>query len=177
MKLRKNAEDGDDSKSKVLALAKTYTNRFVIPLDFELLSSSLPFFQGAMTDRLSFELTFADHEDVIRGSDSNATFTISNIRLEYQVLHHTELARQIQGMYGGKLPIYYDRIVCHNVSPKSDTDTMWTINCNTTARSFKGMLLLFQDQTEHNEQFYNPQIKKINVAIEGSPNQRCANGI
>lgn len=101
------------------------------------------FFQGAMTDRLSYELTFAEHKDVIWSTDPNASFTITNIRLEYEVVHHPELARQVQGIYAGKLPIYYDRIISHSVSPKGKSNTIWNINFNTPARSFKGILLLF----------------------------------
>lgn len=42
MKLRMGAADADESKSKDLGLAKVYANRFLIPLDFELLWTSLP---------------------------------------------------------------------------------------------------------------------------------------
>lgn len=177
MKLRMGAEDADSSKTKDQSVANTYGNRFVIPLDFELLWGSLPFFQGAMTDRLSYELTFASHKDVTRSTDANSSYTVSNISLEYEVLHHAELARQVQGIYGNKLPIYYDRVICHNIYPKEKSDTMWTINFNTPARSFKGIVLLIKYQTEHNEKLYNPQIKKVNVTIEGCPNQLYANGI
>ena len=52
-------------------VASIYDNRFCIPLDFEILESSLPLYQYGLGSHLTYELTFADYSDVI-----NATCTI-----------------------------------------------------------------------------------------------------
>ena len=41
-------------------MASIYDNRFCIPLDFEILESSLPLYQYGPGSRLMYELTFAD---------------------------------------------------------------------------------------------------------------------
>ena len=51
IKLRINAGDKSTSNKKDSAIAKAYGNKFLIPLDFEMLDSSAPFTkQGSETD-------------------------------------------------------------------------------------------------------------------------------
>ena len=49
-------------------------NKFCIPLDFEILESSLPLYQYGLGSRSTFELTFADYSDVIRVSNPTQVF-------------------------------------------------------------------------------------------------------
>ena len=72
-----------------------YNNRFCIPLDFEILESSLPLYQCGLGSHLTYELTFADYSDVIKAMDPDATYTISNISLEFNTVTNTSLASQI----------------------------------------------------------------------------------
>ena len=47
-------------------LASIYDNHFCIPLDFEILESSLPLCQYGLGSRLTYELNFADYSDVLK---------------------------------------------------------------------------------------------------------------
>ena len=47
-------------------VASIYDNRFCIPLDFEILETSLPLYQYGLGSHLTYELTFADYSDVIK---------------------------------------------------------------------------------------------------------------
>ena len=67
-------------------VASIYDNRFCIPLDFEILESSLPLYQYGFGSRLTYELTFADYSDVIKSTDTDATYIISNISLEFDTI-------------------------------------------------------------------------------------------
>ena len=67
-----------------------------IPLDFEILETSLPLYQYGLGSRLTYELTFADYSDVIKSMDTDATYTISNIRIEFDTLINASLASQIR---------------------------------------------------------------------------------
>ena len=60
-------------------VASIYDNRFCIPLDFEILETSLPLYQYGLGSPLTYELTFADYSNVIIATDTDATYTISNI--------------------------------------------------------------------------------------------------
>ena len=76
IKHRINATDKANNK-KDETVASIYDNCFCIPLDFEILESSLPLYQYGLGSRLTYELTFADYSDVIKATDPDATYTIS----------------------------------------------------------------------------------------------------
>ena len=56
---------------------------FVFHLDFEILKSGLPLYQYGLGSHLTYELTFAGYSDVIKATNPDATYTISNISLEF----------------------------------------------------------------------------------------------
>ena len=45
IKLRINTSDESDENKKDRAIADTYGNKFIIPLDFEMINSALPYYQ------------------------------------------------------------------------------------------------------------------------------------
>ena len=67
-------------------VASIFDNKFCIPLDFEILESSLLLDQYRLGCRLTYELTFADYSNVIKPSNPDATYTISNISLEFDTV-------------------------------------------------------------------------------------------
>ena len=46
-----------------------------------------------------YELTFADYSDVIKANTPDATYTISNISLEFNTIINASLASQIRTEY------------------------------------------------------------------------------
>ena len=78
IKHRINAGDKANN-AKDQTVASIYDNHFCIQLDFEILESSLPLYQYGLGSHLTYELTFADYSDVIKSTDPDATYTISNI--------------------------------------------------------------------------------------------------
>ena len=160
------------------AIAKAYGNRFCISLDFELLETHMPFYQAGLGDRLEYELTFNDYNKVIRSTDPTSSYIIKNICLEFDIVSDTELARQIRQQVDGKMVILYDRILRHRKIPKNKSDTLWNINLNVPARSIKGILMLFEDPDRiSTEYYYNPEITKVEITIEGVPNQLYSQGM
>ena len=87
------------SNAKDQMVASIFNNHFCIPLDFEILESSLPLYQYGLGSRLTYELTFADYSDVIKATDPDATYTISNISLEFDTIINASLASQIRTEY------------------------------------------------------------------------------
>ena len=173
------ADKSSDAKSELLA--QVYGNRFCIPLDFELLNAHLPYYQGALRDRLSYELKFNEYGSVIKSSDTEAKYTISDITLEFDIINHPELARLIAAQYQSRLAIYYERILHHSTMRKNKADTIWNLNFNTPARSIKGILILFTEAVtpyeRSAESYYNPKITKLTCTIEGRPNQIYSSGL
>ena len=60
-KLRINASDKSAGNKRDKAIADTYGNKFVIPLDFEILDSALPYHQAGLGNRLCNEITFNNY--------------------------------------------------------------------------------------------------------------------
>ena len=123
-------------------VASIFDNRFCIPLDFEILESSLPLYQYGLGSHLTYELTFADYSDVIKATDPDATYTISNISLEFDTITNASLASQIRTEYM-KSSILYDRILRARIIPLNNSDTSFSIDINSPSKSLKGVLLIF----------------------------------
>ena len=173
-----NATDKANN-AKDQTVASIYDNRFCIPLDFEILESSLPLYQYGLGSRLTYELTFADYSDVIKAMDPDATYTISNISLEFDTIINASLASQIRTECM-KSSILYDRIIRARIIPLNKSNTSFSVDINSPSKSLKGVLLIFTQErsatkfARDTEEFYNPKITKVEVTMEGVPNELYA---
>ena len=178
IKHRINAADKANN-AKDQTVASIYDNRFCIPLDFEILESGLPLYQYGLGSHLTYELTFADYSDVIKSTDPDATYTICNISLEFNTIINASLASQIRTEYM-KSSVLYDRILRARIVPLNKSDTSFSVDINSPSKSLKGVLLIFTQErsatkfTRDTEEFYNPKIMKVEVTVEGVPNELYA---
>ena len=178
IKHRINADDKANN-AKDQTVASIYDNRFCIPLDFEILESSLPLYQYGLGSHLTYELTFADYTDVIKATNPDATYMISNIRLEFDTIINASLASQIRTEYM-KNSVLYDRILRACIIPLNNSDTSFSVDINSQSKSLKGVLLIFTKErsaarfTHDTEEFFNPKITKVEVTVEGVPNELYA---
>ena len=78
IKHRINATDKASNASDE-TVASSFDNKFCIPFDFEILEPSLLLYQYGLGSRLTYEITFAENSDVIKASNPDASYTISNI--------------------------------------------------------------------------------------------------
>ena len=177
IKHRINATDKANN-AKDQTVASIY-DRFCIPLDFEILESSLPLYQYGLGSRLIYELIFADYSDVIKSTDPDATYTISNISLEFDTIINASLASQIRIEYM-KSSILYDRILRALIILLNKSNTSFSIDINSPSKSLKGVLLIFMKErsatkfARDTEEFYNPKITKVEVTVEGVSNELYA---
>ena len=165
--IKHRINSGDKANNaKDETVASIYDNRFCIPLDFEILESSLPLYQYGLGSRLTYELTFADYSDVIKATDPDATYTISNISLEFDTITNASLASQIRTEYM-KSSILYDRILRARIIPLDKSDTSFSVDINSPSKSLKGVLLIFTQErsatkfARDTEKFYNTKITKL----------------
>ena len=144
IKHRINAGDKADVANNI-TVASIYDNHFCIPLGFKILESSLPLYQNGLGSRLTYELTFADYSDVIKANKPDATYTISNISLEFDTIINASLASQIRTEYM-KSSILYDRIIRAHIIPLNKSDTSFSVDINSPSKSLKGVLLIFTQE-------------------------------
>ena len=126
-------------------MASIYDNRFCILLDFEILESNLPLYQYGLGSRLAYELTFADYSNVIKATDPDATYTISNISLEFDTIINASLASKIGTEYM-KSSILYERILRAHIIPLNKSDMSFSVDINSPSKSLKGVLLIFTQE-------------------------------
>ena len=183
IKLRINAGDKPTSNAQDKAIADAYGNKFIIPLDFEMLDSAAPYYQAGLGNRLCYELTFNNYNRVIKSAISpkvpDAKYKITDISLEYEITTQPNLARSIRSEYE-HMALLYDRILRHRKIIVNKRDTVWNWAFNTPCKSLIGILVLFEEEgayTQEMSKFYNPKIQKVSVIVEGKPNQLYAQGM
>ena len=157
------------------AIADAYGNKFIIPLNFEMLDSSAPYYQAGLRNRQCYEITFNDYNRVINFSVAapDAKYEISNISLEYEIVTQPTLAKHISDEYQ-HMVLLYDRVLRHRHIKVNKSDMTWNWSFNTPCKSLKGILVLFEQEqpyTRDTSKFYNLKIEKVSVIVEGKPNQ------
>ena len=114
-----------------------------------------------------------------KASNPDASYTISNISLEFDTVTDASLASQIRTEYM-KSSILYDRILRARIIPLNDSSTSFSVDINSPSKSFKGVLLIFTKErsaTKFNrdtEEFFIPKTTKVEVTVEGVPNELYA---
>ena len=88
IKLRINAADKNAGNAKDKAIADAYGNKFIIPLDFEMLESVMPYYQVGFRNRLFYEIMTNYYNRVIHSTvaSPDAKYQITNVSLEYRLL-------------------------------------------------------------------------------------------
>ena len=129
IKLRINAGDKNASNAQDKAIADAYGNKFIIPLDFEMLDSAAPYYQAGLGNRLCYELIFNDYNQVTKSRVSSpkvpdAKYKITDISLEYEIATQPDLARSIRSEYE-HIALLYDRILRDRKIIVNKSDTVW----------------------------------------------------
>ena len=183
IKLRINADDKSAGNAQDKAIADVYGNKFIIPLDFEMLDSAASYYQAGLWNRLCYELTFNDYNRVIKSAVSpkvpDAKYKITDISLEYEITTQPDLTRSIRSEYQ-HMALLYDRILRHRKIIVNKSDTVWNWAFNMPCKSLKGILVLFEEEgsyTRGTSKFYSAKIQKVSVIVEGKPNQLYARGM
>ena len=176
--MRINAGNKDATNAQDKAIADAYGNKFIIPLDFEMLDSAAPYYQVGLGNTLCYELTFNGYNRVTKSRVSSpevpdAKYKITDISLEYEIVTQPDLAGSIRSEYQ-HMALLYDRILRHRQLTVNKSDTVWNWAFNTSCKSLKGILVLLEEEgsyTRDMSKFYNPKIQNVSVIVEGKPNQ------
>ena len=151
--MRINAGDKSAGNAQDKAIADAYRNKFIIPLDFEMLDSTAPYYQASLGNRLCYEITFNDYNRVTKSRVSSpkapdAKYKITDISLEYEIAAQPNLTRSIRSEYQ-HLALLYDRIFRHRKITVNKSDTVWNWAFNTPCKSLKSILVLFEEETQY----------------------------
>ena len=161
-------------------VASIFDDKFCIPLDFEILKSSLSLYQYGLCSRLTYELTIADYSDVIKASNPGVTYTISNTSLEFDTVINASLASQIRAEYM-KSSIYsmtefLEPLLCYSTIPVQAFQWISIARqralrvCYSSLQKKEAPLNLIKIL----KNFFNPKITKVEVTVELVPNELYA---
>ena len=183
-KIRSNAGDkqttGVDSENKLNGI---YGSKYRIRLDHQILNDHGTFYPQALYNDLVFELTLAPASKVVRGSDpTKLKYKLTNIQLEYEMIRSKTLADEALSAYTNGKEFAYDHIQRDEVVTfAKGTDTRLNLRVNPQRRSLKGILLLFVEPytagARQSEAYFNPDLTKVSVTVNGSPNRLYNNGL
>ena len=153
IKLRINAGNKDATNAQDKAIADAYGNKFIIPLDFEMLDSAAPYYQAGLGNRLCYELTFNDYNPVTKSGVSSpkvpdAKYKITDISLEYEITTQPDLGRSIRFEYQ-HMALLYDKILRHRKIIVKKSNTVWNWAFNMLCKSLKGILVLFEEEQSY----------------------------
>ena len=165
------------------AIAKAYGNTFYIPLDDELFNDVSPFCPYSISDSVIIEMKLAEAKDVVLSADKTASYELTDLHLEWDGITDTALAREVASLYQGGFGVHYERVEFLRKENHQKSGTLINVNIRESVRSLRGVLILFKDSTDvakyacNRETFYNPEIEKVELAINGDSYMLYSNGI
>jgi len=183
-RIRSNA--GDKKTSDVDAekkLNEIYGAKYRIKLDHEILTNHSVFYPQALYNNLVFELTLAEAAQVVKGTDTTKLkYKLTNIQLEYEMIHSRLLAEEANSAYSSGKAFAYNHVHLEKTIPfQKVSDTLVNIKVTAQRRSLKAILLLFTESyatgARDSEKYVFPDLTKIRVTIKGSPNMLYNGGI
>ena len=160
-----------------------YGTKYRINLDHPILTDHGVFYPQALYNDLVFELTLAPAHQVVKGSDpSKLGYKLENIQMEYEVTRSKTLADEAMSTYSSSKEFAYDLVMREKVVPITrGLDTHLNLRVNPQRRSLKGILLLFISLytagNRDSEYYFNPDITKVKVTVNGVPNRVYNEGI
>ena len=187
-KLRSDAGDKDTSNAGKNTLNAVYGAKYRINLDHPILTDHGVFYPQALYNDLVFELTLAPASQVVKNDADQSKiavklgYKLENIELEYEVIRSKTLADEAASTYNSGKEFAYDLVMRERVVPITrDSTTRLTIRVNPQRRSLKGLLLLFINPynpgARNSEHYFNPDITKVKVTVNGVPSRVYNEGI
>ena len=124
---------------------EVYGKKYRINLDHQILTDHGIFYPQALYNDLVFEVTLAPESQVVKGSDlTKLKYKLTNIQLEYEMIHSENLAEEAESVYTSGKEFAYDHVSRPKVVPiNRGTETRINIKVDSQRRSMKGILLLF----------------------------------
>ena len=186
-KLRTPAGDKSTTDAKEVTLATVHNTKYVIPLDHPVLSDHGALYPKALPHPLLFEISLPKVDQIVNHDKKEKektppTYNIHNIELEYRCITSEYLSSEAASSYKVGKGFYYEKVILHRSFPISKPDgSVINEHINLPRKSMTGILCLFEEDYKEgerdSEKFVNPDIKSININIDGMPNRLFSKGM
>ena len=134
-----------------------------------LTTKSRPTYPQALYSDLIFELTLAPLSKVVKGSDATKlSYKLTNIQLEYEMVRSKTLADEVYSIYTNGRCL-----------PMNTSDQRLNIRIARPSASVAqgNPSSLYTRGARDSEKYFNSDITKVSVTVNGSPNRIYNNGI
>ena len=193
-KLRANTKDKNTSNAEEVTLSAIHNKNYCIPLDHPIINDHGALYPRALSHHLKFEITLPDISDVVIHSDPKSSshtkdeekklpyYKITNLELEYYCIRSEDLASKAAASYQVGKGFFYENVIYLKEFTISKPNTEFiNEHINIPRRSMTGILLLFTPKhnpgERNSENFVNPDIKSVNINIDGMPNSLYSKGM
>lgn len=115
---------------------------------------------------------------VAQDGEDIGNYKRTDIHLEYEIIESMELAERVRGEYNIGRALGYDYITLLETKVWNKDSTRQNITINIPRKSLKALVMLFtKNDSKDSEEFVFPNLKKVNVSIEGNPNAVYSKGL
>ena len=127
------------------------------------------FYPQALYNDLVFKVTLAEAWQVVKGSDpTKLKYKLTNIQLEYEMIHSELLAQEANSAYLSGKAFAYDHVLLEKTIPfEKGSDTWLNIKLNAQRRSMNAIRLLFMEPysvgAHDSEKYVFPNLTKVRL--------------
>lgn len=100
-----------------------------------------------------------------------ASYSLKNLQLEYETIANDQLASEITNMYSLGVSIPFEDVTMFQKVSWGKNSLVQNLNVNVPRKSMKAVVLLFKDDSADSESYVYPNLKAVEISIEGKPNQ------
>ena len=137
-----------------------------------------PYAPYGMCD-FDYRITPPKSEKIMKAQDGEdvGEYKLTDVHLEYEVIESEELAREVKDQYAVGRSLDYDYTTLLKTLPWNKSSTREVIDVNIPRKSMKAVVLLFTKNAGDSEEFVFPELKRVNVTVEGDPNDIYSEGL
>ena len=149
-----------------------------IPLG-KILCDHGPYAPYGMCD-FEYRITLPKSEKIMKAQDGEdvGVYKLTDMHLEYEIIESEDLGERVRGEYNVGRSLGYDYTTLLKTLPWGKDNTREVIDVNIPRKSMKAVVLLFTKKNAgDSEEFVFPNLTRVNVTVEGSPNDIYSNGL
>ena len=145
--------------------------------------------QYNLQNKLQIDITFNSPEAVIlagTGADitkgTDYAYSVKDIRMEYDIINEPSMSLDVKRQYNFGVVVPFKRYIKYRFEEINKNDSVINLKINVPCKSLSHVLIFAIDPNDRKdwsrkEVFKNLDIKSVNVAIEGKPNQLYTSGL
>ena len=146
-------------------------DRMKIPLG-KILCDHGPYAPYGMCD-FEYRITLPQSKKIMKAQDGDdiGKYKLTDMHLEYEIMESEDLAREVKDQYSVGRSLAYDYTTLLKTLPWNKSSTRKFIDVNIPRKSMKAIVLLFTKKgSGDSEEFVFPELTRVNVTVEGNPN-------